>query len=143
MLLKLTLLLLFLDTFLLFFFITFLFFQAYNKNFCCSKFTFLLYFSIVFLLFQARILVILFCPVFIIPNSCSCCFFQLCSCCSKLVFKCCFSRLCYYCSKLMFECFYSQLNSSTPSSHFWYLKLDILRKNFHVAFNFLIFCFVF
>jgi hypothetical protein len=43
----------------------------------------------------------------------------------------------------VFECCSSQLHSSTPSSHFWYLKLDILRKTFHVAFGFLIFCFVF
>jgi hypothetical protein len=95
-----------------------------------------------FLLLQAHILVTFFRCVFIIPNSRSCCSFQLCSCCSKLVFKCCFSRLCYYCSKLVFECCSSQL-CSTPSSHFLYLKPNILRKTFHVAFGFLIFCFVF
>jgi hypothetical protein len=92
---------------------------------------------------QARILVTLFHCVLITPNSHFCCSFQLCSCCSKLVFKCCFSRLCYCYSKLLFECCSSQLCSSTPSSHFWYLKLDILQKTFRVAFGFLIFCFMF
>ncbi len=96
------------------------FYYSFRSCSCCSKF--------MFLLLQARILVTFFRRVLIIPN--------LCSCCSKLVLKSLFSWLCYCCSKLVFECYSSQLCSFTPSSHFWYLKFNILRKNFHVPFGF-------
>ncbi len=66
---KFTFLLLFLDTCLLLLSITFLLLQAWNKSFCCSKFTFLLVFSIVFLLLQVHILTSLFSCVLVAPSS--------------------------------------------------------------------------
>jgi hypothetical protein len=58
-----------LDTCLLLLSITFLLLQAWNKSFCCSKFTFLLVFSIVFLLLQVHILTSLFSCVLVAPSS--------------------------------------------------------------------------
>jgi hypothetical protein len=99
----------------------FLLLQARSKSFCCFK---------------------LVTKVLVAPSFHSCYSFLLCFYCSKSRSYCSFQS-CSYCSKLVFESSSSQLHSSTPSSCYWYSKFEILRKPFHVAFGFLIFCFVF
>jgi hypothetical protein len=92
---------------------------------------------------QVHVHVVLLYHVLVVPRSSFCYSSQSCFCCSKFTFKCCYSQLCSCCSKLTFNCYFSQSRSSTLSLHSYYLKLKILLEYFHVAYGFLIFCFVF
>jgi hypothetical protein len=72
MLSKLAFLLLFLDTFLLFFSIVFLLLQVHNKSICCSKFTTRVFVAPSsqqeYLLLQVHILIILLGGVLVVPS---------------------------------------------------------------------------